>query len=398
LYTASTVQDILVTVPFNVSKAQLARYLVNGTTASLVTNSFLSQPTDVPTPKILELPCQNVILVSGNRTIHRYSSSGVFLDSFGQFVGAPESMSLHQGLLYVADFIGSMIVVLNYSTLTEVSNWTATSPVGLGFPPIDDGFLYVTQYGSGNDAVFRYNITTGIGTIFTPFQGCNSPFSIAWLLDGSVFLVTCAGVNQLKAFNATTGSPVPFQSNVGELELLVLPNGEILVGMFSNKVTLLNSTGGNPTDILFNVTATGLSYRLLNRTAGGFCGPCTTDYVYECPALYQVATYSCLANTSCGIGSCQPGYLNCDGIVSNGCEVNGTCPTPSSVTKTPSSTSATSSQSSVTVVSTVVSISSVSPTSTSQISTRTPLTASRPKSLVCLYALAAMELWTNVII
>jgi hypothetical protein len=49
------------------------------------------------------------------------------------------------------------------------------------------------------------------------------------------------------------------------------------------------------------------------------CGGCNNN----CDALPNVATTSCDSMTlSCKVGTCDPGFANCDGIDSNGCETN----------------------------------------------------------------------------
>lgn len=53
------------------------------------------------------------------------------------------------------------------------------------------------------------------------------------------------------------------------------------------------------------------------KTSVAHCGTCTND----CAQLANVASVTCEAGT-CKVVSCQPGFVDCDGVASNGCEVN----------------------------------------------------------------------------
>ena len=53
------------------------------------------------------------------------------------------------------------------------------------------------------------------------------------------------------------------------------------------------------------------------QTSGGNCGSCGNN----CGALANVNSTSC-SGGGCVINTCDPGYANCDGLVGNGCEVN----------------------------------------------------------------------------
>lgn len=60
-------------------------------------------------------------------------------------------------------------------------------------------------------------------------------------------------------------------------------------------------------------------------SCGGSCVDTQTD-VRHCGACGAAcapanATGSCTAG-ACGVASCNPGFANCDGVASNGCEVN----------------------------------------------------------------------------
>lgn len=106
-----------------------------------------------------------------------------------------------------------------------------TSPTGVALGPSGD--LYVTS--GGNNAVYRYNATTGalIGLFVSPGSGgLSSPRGMMFLPGGDL-LVCSFSTNQILRYNGTTGAFVGQWNDVYAISsprgLTLAPNGNVLV-------------------------------------------------------------------------------------------------------------------------------------------------------------------------
>ena len=131
--------------------------------------------------------------------------------TFGSVVaigGTSSDIALDElrGVLYIADFAGNRIDVMNTKTLAvQTSMSVGTQPGAIAISP-DYQYLMVAQYGNTTPADPSANAITLINLANNTRQSFttgNSPLAVAFLADDTALIVTTAG---LLDFNPTTGA------------------------------------------------------------------------------------------------------------------------------------------------------------------------------------------------
>jgi len=105
-----------------------------------------------------------------NNTIQKFTSSGTFISDFVPNTGglsAPEGMAIRAGVLYVANYITSVITMFDVSNGNNLGNYATAAdgllnPVGIAFNGA--GHLYVAN--AGNQNILKFT-AAHVGTLFS---------------------------------------------------------------------------------------------------------------------------------------------------------------------------------------------------------------------------------------
>jgi sugar lactone lactonase YvrE len=105
-----------------------------------------------------------------NNTIQKFTASGTFISDFVSFGGglsAPRGLAIRAGVLYVANYITSVVTMFDVASGTNLGNYATAAdgllnPVGIAFN--DAGHLYVAN--AGNQNVMKF-IAAHVGTLFS---------------------------------------------------------------------------------------------------------------------------------------------------------------------------------------------------------------------------------------
>jgi uncharacterized protein (TIGR03437 family) len=131
--------------------------------------------------------------------------------TFGTVVpigGSSSDIALDQsrGLLYIADFTGNRIDVMNLKTLTiQTSMNVAAQPGAISLSP-DSVYLIVAQYGNVTPADPSANLITVLNLASNTkqtFTTGSPPLAVAFLADDTAMIVTTGGIN---IFNPANGA------------------------------------------------------------------------------------------------------------------------------------------------------------------------------------------------
>jgi DNA-binding beta-propeller fold protein YncE len=109
-----------------------------------------------------------------NNTIQKFTSAGVFISDFVSFGGglsAPRGLAIRAGVLYVANYITSVVTMFDLATGTNMGHYATLAdgvlnPVGIAFD--DLGRLYVAN--AGNRNIMRFT-SPHVGSLFSSIYG-----------------------------------------------------------------------------------------------------------------------------------------------------------------------------------------------------------------------------------
>ncbi|MDZ4286462.1 MAG: Calx-beta domain-containing protein [Prosthecobacter sp.] len=154
-----------------------------------------------------------------NNTIQKFTAAGVFVSDFVPTTGglsAPRGVAIRAGVLYVANYITSVVTMFDLATGTNMGDYATSAdgllnPVGIAFN--DAGNLYVAN--AGNQNIMKFT-APHVGTLFSNIFN-QSPDFIA---------IVCEPVVPLKALSFSKAG-VSVNETEGTVTIPVLRTGAL---------------------------------------------------------------------------------------------------------------------------------------------------------------------------